>query len=486
MSQCFRLVHAILEKMTIFSFVPTQCFSPFQSHKDLYQFLYVHQQQAIDKNADQIVSIALEVDRVDPLAVLQELSTPNQPHFYLEKGFEDESIAAIGAVASLEVEGRDRFAKVQAFISEFTSSFEDLTLATQWGSPRFFCSFTFFEQSDSWFPSATVFLPQWQVIRRQQRSVVIANLRVGDRSNLTALTDQLWQQFQTIRLAKYGVFNLPDSLRQTMNQWEVINTNSFQSAVNSALRLIAKNQLNKLVVAHAIDVVSRFPFQHIQSLHHLRQRHPDSYVFSTSSGRGRSFMGASPERLIRIQERLFVTDALAGSAARGRSPDEDADLAKGLINSEKEQREHQVVVDFICQSLAKFGLVPAFAAPTLLKLPNIQHLHTPIQADLPRELQPLELLAELHPTPAVAGMPRSIACDQIRAHESFERSLYAAPLGWIDGQGNAEFIVGIRSAMIAGCHARLYAGAGIVAGSKPDRELAEVKLKLQVLLQSLV
>ena len=94
--------------------------------------------------------------------------------------------------------------------------------------------------------------------------------------------------------------------------------------------------------------------------------------------------------------------------------------------------------------------------------------------------------AQLHPTPAVAGAARDIACAEIRRYENFERGLYAAPLGWVDAEGNCEFIVGIRSALIDGDRARLYAGAGIVAGSDPDKEFAEVQLKLQALLKALV
>ncbi|MGK7918455.1 MAG: chorismate-binding protein, partial [Trichodesmium sp.] len=117
---------------------------------------------------------------------------------------------------------------------------------------------------------------------------------------------------------------------------------------------------------------------------------------------------------------------------------------------------------------------------------NIQHLWTPITAEISQNIHLLEILAELHPTPAVAGFPRDIAQAQIQNFETFDRSVYAAPIGWIDHQGNGEFAVGIRSALINGDHARLYAGAGIVAGSKPDKELAEVQLKLQTLLKALV
>ena len=122
----------------------------------------------------------------------------------------------------------------------------------------------------------------------------------------------------------------------------------------------------------------------------------------------------------------------------------------------------------------------------MLQLSNIQHLWTPIRSNLPAGTQPLDVLAALHPTPAVAGVPRDRACAHIRRWEPFERSLYAAPLGWIDHQGNSEFIVGIRSALIEGKRACLYAGAGIVAGSNPNGELAEIQLKLQALLSALV
>ena len=135
----------------------------------------------------------------------------------------------------------------------------------------------------------------------------------------------------------------------------------------------------------------------------------------------------------------------------------------------------------------ELGLKPKFnTSPQLLRLANIQHLHTPIQAVLPEGLTPLSLVKRLHPTPAVAGLPRPTASQLLKATESFDRELYAAPIGWIDANGNSEFVVGIRSALIDGRQARLFAGAGIMAQSDPRRELAEVKLKLQALLGTLM
>lgn len=189
--------------------------------------------------------------------------------------------------------------------------------------------------------------------------------------------------------------------------------------------------------------------------------------------------------MINVRDGQLITDALAGSAPRGKTEIEDDSFAKKLLNSEKEKREHQAVSEFLIQRLSELGLKPQRSPLKLLKLSNIQHLWTPIYSRLPSHIHPLEIVAKLHPTPAVAGVPTEIACQQIRQYETFDRDLYAAPIGWVDYRGNSEFIVGIRSALIEGNRARLYAGAGIVAGSDPDREMTEIKLKFQALLKAL-
>jgi menaquinone-specific isochorismate synthase len=459
-----------------------------QNCKQLFQFLLAFQQKSIQKNCSQIVSIALEIDPVDPLSALQELANPKQPHFYIENHAEGEAIAALGAVSCLKTSGKSRFFQAQDFIQSCLNQLAIVNPSEQ-TSPHFFCSFSFFDRqitSGLPFAEASIFLPQWQISLRNNRSLVIANLTIDPTTSLETLVEETCREFKSICLAKYSIFNLSTYAKYGLSKWDVSDTNSFKKAVSSALKSIQMHCLNKLVLAHAVDIISGIPFQWADSLHQLRKLHPDCYIFSTGNGKGQNFIGASPECLIKICDRQLNTDALAGSAPRGKTITSDADLANQLLNSSKERHEHQVVVDFITQQLLHFGLKPEFAAsPKLRQLTNIQHLYTPIHAKIPTHLHPLEILAQLHPTPAVAGVPRDIACAEIRRYEKFERSLYAAPLGWVDAQGNAEFIVGIRSALIDGHHARLYAGAGIVAGSDPDRELAEIKLKFQTLLQAL-
>jgi menaquinone-specific isochorismate synthase len=462
-----------------------------QDCKQLYQFLDFCQRKSIADRQTKIASITIEIASVDPLAVLQQFSQSDRLHFYVEKREQSWSVVAIDAALRYEGNGSQRFIESQNFIQTsldqliVSSAIEDSDAA-----PRFFCNFTFFDEnsdSRSCFSAATIFLPELQVVRSSDRSFISVNFQVDHNSNLEMLTEKAEQHFQSIRSVQADILALAYPVPDLFKQWKIIDTYSFPHAVETALDRIQQKQFSKVVLAHAVDVVSRLPFQPVRSLYHLRQRYPDCYVFSVGNGNGQSFIGASPERLLSIRNQRLITDALAGSAQRGRTVSEDQQLALHLLGNDKEQREHRVVLDFIAEKLTDFGLMPQYAAtPTLLQLSNIQHLHTPIQAMLPIDRHPLEILAALHPTPAVAGMPRAIACEQIRQSEQFGRSLYAAPIGWVDAADNAEFLVGIRSALLEGDQARLYAGAGIVAGSDPLKELAEVQLKLQALLQALV
>ncbi len=473
----------------------------FQDPQELSQLLIKGKQQAIAKDCPQIVSISQEIPPIDPLVVLQEIAKPNQLQFYFEKRAADTAIVAIESVISFKTLEKNRFNRSQEFIKTvLANTICHGQVNLPFSGPHFFCSFTFFEDKlplDAPFPSATIFLPQWQISSYKNQSVLVANIEINTQVNLELTLKNLWHDFQLINLSHRGFSRIDRTEQKKLIQQELQNPDRFKSSVSSALKLIKANQLSKIVLANAIDVISPQPFNLVNSLDNLRQRHPDCYIFSTSNGKEHNFIGASPERLISIRNHQLVTDALAGSAPRGKTATEDGDFADLLLSSEKERREHQFVLDFITKRLSQLGLIPQHLSTTqLLKLSNIQHLWTPIQAELPIGVHPLEIVDKLHPTPAVAGVPTKIAQAQIRHYETCDRSLYAAPIGWVDYQGNCEFIVGIRSALIE-CHnlsqtrtnayrARLYAGAGIVAGSDPNKELAEIQLKLQVLLKALL
>ncbi|WP_299403859.1 isochorismate synthase [Acaryochloris sp. IP29b_bin.148] len=461
----------------------------FQDRRSIHEFLASCRTIAIDKEHAQVVSLSLEIPQLDALAVLSLLQQPDRPYFYWEKQSQGTAIAATEPLLHLQVDGAQRFTQAQHFIcTSLVDTVSAGALHLPFAGPHFFCSFTFFDQTHRearLFPGASVFLPRWQIACDQDQAVLVANAIVDAETPLEKLAREIWQRWQLLQTPR----RCPSPRSQPTNfAYPLLaNSDAFTTAVADTLEHIEAEKLQKLVLAHTLDVKTPQPLDLCHALGTLRARYPECYVFAVSNGQGQNFIGASPERLIELRDRHLVTDALAGSAPRGHSRADDEALGHQLLNSKKDGHEHRVVLDFIRDSLWELGITPQVASlPHLLQLPNIQHLRTLITAEVPQHLHLLEILAALHPTPAVAGMPREIAQAQIHRHEPFERHLYAAPLGWIDHQGNGEFTVGIRSALINGFQARLYAGAGIVAGSDPQRELAEIQLKLHTLLDALM
>jgi isochorismate synthase EntC len=242
----------------------------------------------------------------------------------------------------------------------------------------------------------------------------------------------------------------------------------------------------------------------------LDARHPECVRIVIRPPEGGTFIAATPERLVRRDGATVACDALAGSVARGETFAGDAgtgsttrgatfaadantrstshvdDGATELLASGKDRREHDLVVSAIGSALRELGAdVRIPAEPAIRRLRHVLHLHTPIAATLHEPHHVLELAAALHPTPAVGGTPTRIATVWIAACECVPRGWYASPVGWFDLDGNGELAVAIRSGVVAGEQAHLWAGAGIVAGSDPDRELAETDLKLRAILGAL-
>ncbi|MEL6901060.1 MAG: isochorismate synthase [Cyanobacteria bacterium J06606_4] len=468
----------------------------------ILDFLGRCQRQAIQEDQAKIASITFPIESMAPWVVLSALGELNQRHFYYDSP-QQWALIGIDTVVGCSAAGPTRFDEAQAFTVAWRNQFiyaQTTSKADLAG--RFFCSATFFDAPQTsvsavdstasstaetfapdCFEPVYIFVPRVQVITLEAGSSITFNTLVNAKTEVAQVAQRI--QAERRRLAVATLLGTAQAASRKVLEKDVT---SFESAVTGALSKLATGTVRKVVMADVMDVAAPQAVDVVRSLQTLRHNHPDCTVFSVGNGKGQSFIGASPERLLSLNEGRLMTDGLAGSAPRGETPGQDQAIGQALLNSEKERYEHQIVVEFIVQQLRSLGLSPQYAeSPHLLRLLHIQHLHTPIIATLdPTQVSPLEVLAKLHPTPAVAGLPLAEACDLIRHHESFDRGLYAAPLGWIDTAGNSEFIVGIRSALIDGHRARLYAGAGIVTGSKPKQELAEIKLKLQTLLNALV
>ena len=213
----------------------------------------------------------------------------------------------------------------------------------------------------------------------------------------------------------------------------------------------------------------------------LMAAYPACLVFAIGQGNS-TFLGATPEQLVSLDKGHVSVTCLAGSAPRGANVEQDEVMGNELLERHKDQREHAYVVQAVRESLS--GLcadVTYDHQPGLLKLPSVQHLSTHFSATVSADTHVLDLAQALHPTPAVGGTPRNKAMEAIRTIERADRGWYAAPVGHIGASGDGEFGVAIRSALMQGNKALLYAGAGIVEGSEPDLELAEVELKLNAM-----
>jgi menaquinone-specific isochorismate synthase len=265
---------------------------------------------------------------------------------------------------------------------------------------------------------------------------------------------------------------------------------------------IAGGTCSKIVAARACTIALAGAVRAADMLAALDHRHADCVRVLIQPPNAGALIAATPERLVRRDGELVWCDALAGTrsiAVPGGDPAGApgtpgtpgmrdriiADASTELLASRKDRREHALVVDAIRAALADGAEVDAPAEPDLRILRHVVHLHTPFRAKLRAPRHVLELAARLHPTPAVGGTPREVAIDWIRSHEPVARGWYAAPVGWFDLDGNGELAVAIRSGVLAGNRAHLWAGAGIVAGSDPDRELAETELKLRAMLGAL-
>ncbi len=262
----------------------------------------------------------------------------------------------------------------------------------------------------------------------------------------------------------------------------------FLSRVDHAVGEVRSGRLDKVVLAREVVVEANRPFRQADLLERLRALHPSCLTFCVDG-----FLGATPELLLRQAGTEIASDPLAGTAPRSGDPEADRQSEQALLSSDKERAEHRAVVESIVAGLGPVvEQLDVPSGPDILGLRNVSHLRTRIRGSLRRGRRGsrlpsvLDVLALIHPTPAVSGSPVDVALEYLAKSEELERGRYAGPVGWMRAGGDGEFHLGIRSATVEGAVARLVAGVGIVADSDPAAELRETQLKLQALLAAAV
>lgn len=267
------------------------------------------------------------------------------------------------------------------------------------------------------------------------------------------------------------------------------SSEDYKHGVEAILNQIQTSTLKKAVLARAIELRPAQAVNVAQLFNNLLQDNSDGYTFALASNPAQQgwFVGASPELLVAKQNEQVFSHPVAGTLARHPDYHEDQKRAQQLLASVKDHQEHAMVIEAIADQLAPYcHQLQIPKQPSLIKTKTLWHLATPIHGLLKTaDTHVLELVELLHPTPAVCGQPPQLARDLISSLEPFQRNLFTGAMGWSDAQGNGVWSVTIRCARVMNDLIRLYAGAGIVAASKPEAELAETAAKFRTMLDAL-
>jgi salicylate biosynthesis isochorismate synthase/menaquinone-specific isochorismate synthase len=323
-------------------------------------------------------------------------------------------------------------------------------------------------------------VPEVSLARRGSRVSLTVNVEVAPDDTIEDVRGRVGA-----RLGELSVRSLPLLDPAPAGAYRVLSPmppSHYEEAVARAVQRIRAGEFEKIVLARDVEVHAPLDHDVGAVLGLLREAFASCYVFAV--GRGDAvFLAASPELLVRREGQRASTVALAGSARRSADPSIDDHLGEQLLQSEKDRSENEIVVRRIASALRRHSVwVTAAPEPVLVRVANIQHLGTPIRAQLAAPLSAVELAGVLHPTPAVGGEPLEVVSRLIPALEGLDRGWYAGTVGWSDGAGDGEFCVALRCALVRGRLASLYAGGGIVRDSEPSAELAETEIKLGALL----
>jgi salicylate biosynthesis isochorismate synthase len=396
------------------------------------------------------------------------------------------SFAGFGEAARVEGSGEARFDEIRGRADELFASLGDRVHPEAGFAPppRLHGGLAFRPEpvrAAPWaaFRDGSFVLPRWLYGTSGDRAFLRLALRVGERRDAADLEAEL-------RAFSAAAAPRPEAQGEAPVRLERVSPEIWEAMIGDALARIRAHELEKVVPMALSRVFAASALDAAGALDRLGALYPECVRFAFQR-EDAVFLGASPERLVDKRGLSIESDALAGSAPRRRDDDgRDARAPLALLESDKDRREHHIVVDAIQAALSPLASrIRVPAAPVVRTLRNVHHLWTPITATLARPLHVLDLVRVLHPTPAVCGTPREAAIRWIAAHEPDTRGWYAGAVGWFDAAGDGAFSVAIRSGVLARREAWLYAGAGIVEGSDASLEYAETRVKQAPMLAAL-
>ena len=446
--------------------------------------------EASGRGRQTVVSVTVPFECEDPIATVFASRLAGEPFFCWEQPDRDLRIAALGRVSEVVSRGPDRFVTVAADCVHLSG---DAVIRGEGGfttGPVWTGGFAFHDDGPSignsadqaWssFEPASMILPMISLQSSTEGTFLTVNLVCGPSADRESLAQGAITRIAGLVNREMPMIDPHPAVAPRIESAR--SPEDYERSVAEAVTRIRAGEIEKVVLAREVVVRAASAHDPAAIFGALRVGFPSCFNFCVGTGEA-AFIGASPELLVRCSGRGVSTVGLAGSTRRSSDPAVDDHLAQQLLSSSKDRGEQEVVVRRIVKSLSKISVwVEAADEPEIIKVANIQHLGTPVYAQLAQPRTAIELAGLLHPTPAVGGEPWKKARQVMAEVENMDRGWYAGPVGWMDGSGDGEFCVALRSALIRDREAHLFAGVGVVADSDPAAELAETEIKLGALL----
>ncbi|MBN9655530.1 isochorismate synthase [Halobacillus sp. GSS1] len=432
------------------------------------------------------ISIVEHIDEQDPFQFFETGLHIAQHRSFWQSAENDLTMVGIGKASQLYAKSKQRFREVQSLwnhLQENAMLHDDYNKKGTGMVALGGFSFDPEQKEDTpWeaFPDSQMTIPAFLLTKVDGESYLTINALIFPEDHQQQITTQI--QDHRDHLLREG--ELAGSLPVVDQTFEVA-PEAWKKSVKKATDDISAGLMEKVVLARELRVTFKEDVHITAVLKALADTQPNSYIFCYES-EGDYFIGATPERLAKVEDRELVSTCLAGTVPRGKSQQEDLKLGEELLGDPKNRQEHQFVVEMIKEAVeACSSHVEVPSRPVLYPLRNLQHLYTPVKAVLDQGYTLLDVIERLHPTPALGGMPQQVSVEYIRTNETLNRGWYAGPIGWFDAQDNGEFAVAIRSALIQQKEASLFAGCGVVEDSDPEAEYAETAVKLKPMMDVL-
>ncbi|HEY8083193.1 MAG TPA: isochorismate synthase [Solirubrobacterales bacterium] len=444
-------------------------------------------ERAVERGRRTLVSVTARVEEIDPCAVVFASRLASDHWFCWEQPDRGFALATLGVSHEAAARGDARFADVARECHRLGS---EVLSSEPPGLPAgagvvWAGGFAFDPEgagSSTWssFAPASMVLPEISICRAEGETFLTANAVVRPGEDAAGCVDVVAARLAGLRPESLPMLDPHLTARSEIRS--VHPPGDFELTVAGATERIGGGELSKVVLAREVLVTAGSAHEPAPVFGALREQFPSCFCFCCGTTEG-AFLGASPELLLRRSGASVSTVALAGSTRRSSDPAVDDHLGEQLLHSDKNRREQHIVTERIVRALRPHAVwVEAAAEPEVIKVANIQHLATPVIAQLAEPRSAVELAGLMHPTPAVGGEPWPVAREAILELEKMDRGWYAAPVGWMDATEDGEFCVALRSALLRDREAHLYAGVGVVAGSDPAVELEETEIKLGALL----